>query len=264
MLVVLFAVATSISPRWKWALPASTLVATKASADVKRRHIADTSVRDRLASIPCFFVANNRGSPYLLNKEKEGAQECLIFLDPEDAERLVAEMAQASSQLSDARVYCFGMDRALALAQRKPTPSGNYGRDGQQLMLRYRIQPAQSQVEGARKAKLGKLGSQILPCFIAPEMQVTKNGFQSLPVFLDLEDLESTWKDVAAAKGINKKMPYVECRNLIDLVLAAEDEEARGPFNKLMFYPMPRTVDYVRRARKHGNGVARLHARLNE
>lgn len=260
MLVIFFACVTSISPRWKWALPVSTLVATKASADVKRLHIAETSVRDRLAAIPCFYVANNRGSPYLLNKEKEGVQECLIFLDPEDAESLVAEMSQASPQLSDARVYCFGMDRALALAQRKPTPSGNYGRDGKQLMLRYRIQPAQSQVEGARKCRGA---NQILPCFIAPEMQVKKNGFESMPVFLDLEDLETTWKDLAEAKGIKKK-PYVECRNLIDLVLAAEQPDARGPFERLMFYPMPRTVDYVRHARKHGNGLARLHARLNE
>ena len=36
--------------------------------------------------MPAFYVVNARGSPYLLNRESEGVQECLIFMQPADAE----------------------------------------------------------------------------------------------------------------------------------------------------------------------------------
>ena len=70
------------------------------------------TLSDKLRNVPAFFVAISRGSPYLINKEQEGAQECVIFLEPGDAEQLLKEMVQASPMLADARVMCVGLDRA--------------------------------------------------------------------------------------------------------------------------------------------------------
>lgn len=124
--------------------------AAESGLPIRQRNLLNFSPRERLAAVPVFFVSNGRGSPYLLNREKEGVQECLIFLDPDDAETLVHEMTQASPQLKDARVFCIGLDRALAMAQRRPMPSGNVDRNGRELTLRYRFQPAKAQIEGAR------------------------------------------------------------------------------------------------------------------
>lgn len=241
-------------------------------ADLRFRNLNDYSPRERLASIPVFFVANGRGSPYLLNREKEGAQECVIFVDPADAESLVNEMTQASPQLTDARVFCIGLDRALAMAQRKPTFSGNVDRNGRELTLRYRIQPAQSQIDGAKKKLSGvqkRAAESMLPCFIAPDLEAKRGAVKTTPVFLNLEDLRNTYGEVYALKkgGGKKKEPkQVLVYNLIDLILSSEQPDAQftNDFGKLIFYPMPEAVNYVRNARKRGNGAARLHARLAE
>ena len=49
---------------------------TAASAKKKSNKV---TLSDKLRNVPAFFVANSRGSPYLINKEQEGAQECVIF-----------------------------------------------------------------------------------------------------------------------------------------------------------------------------------------
>lgn len=242
------------------------------AADLRFRSLQDYSPRERLASIPVFFVANGRGSPYLLNREKEGAQECVIFVDPADAESLVNEMTQASPQLTDARVFCIGLDRALAMAQRKPTLSGNVDRNGRELTLRYRIQPSQAQVDGAKKKLTGvqkRAAESMLPCFIAPDLEAKRGGVKTTPVFLALEDLRNTYGEVYAMKkgGPKKKEPkQVLVYNLIDLILSSEQPDAQytSDFGKLVFFPMPEAVNYVRKARKRGNGVARLHATIAE
>lgn len=141
-------------------LAAANAAQMESGLPIRQRSLNNFSPRERLAAVPVFFVSNGRGSPYLLNREKEGVQECLIFLDPDDAETLVHEMTQASPQLKDARVFCIGLDRALAMAQRRPMLSGNVDRNGRELTLRYRFQPAKAQIEAAsivpapRKPKL--------------------------------------------------------------------------------------------------------------
>ena len=95
---------------------------TAANAKKKSNKV---TLSDKLRNVPAFFVANSRGSPYLINKEQEGAQECVIFLEPGDAEQLLKEMVQASPMLADARVMCVGLDRALAMLARPATPTGN-------------------------------------------------------------------------------------------------------------------------------------------
>lgn len=214
----------------------------------------EAALADKLGAVPAFFVANSRGSPYLLNKEAEGAQECVIFLEPRDAEALLSEMTQASPQLSDARVFCVGLDKALGMLKRKPQPSGNVARNGKELVLRYRLQPSAKQLQNAR-GRLGKLfDTKTLPCFICPELAV---GGKT-PVFMALEDLTNAW----ATQGTGRP-PNVDVHNLLDLVVASELPDAMGDFDDLLFYPQPGAVKYVRSNRKRGNMNSRLHASIN-
>ena len=125
----------------------------------------EAALADKLGAVPAFFVANSRGSPYLLNKEAEGAQECVIFLEPRDAEALLSEMTQASPQLSDARVFCVGLDKALGMLKRKPQPSGNVARNGKELKLSDIIVGDEAQEELAAEVVLleeGSAGYQVL------------------------------------------------------------------------------------------------------
>ena len=214
----------------------------------------EASLSAKLGGVPAFYVANARGSPYLLNKEAEGAQECVIFLEPRDAEALLSEMTQASPQLSDARVFCVGLDKALGMLKRKPQPSGNVARNGKELVLRYRLQPSAKQLQNAR-GRLGKLfDTKTLPCFICPELAV---GGKT-PVFMALEDLTEAW----ATQGTGRP-PNVDVHNLLDLVVASELPDAMGDFDDLLFYPQPGAVKYVRSNRKRGNMNSRLHASIN-
>ena len=214
----------------------------------------EAALADKLGAVPAFFVANSRGSPYLLNKEAEGAQECVIFLEPRDAEALLSEMTQASPQLSDARVFCVGLDKALGMLKRKPQPSGNVARNGKELVLRYRLQPSAKQLQNAR-GRLGKLfDTKTLPCFICPELAV---GGKT-PVFMALEDLTEAWATQGTGRPAN-----VDVHNLLDLVVASELPDAMGDFGDLLFYPQPGAVKYVRSNRKRGNMNSRLHASIN-
>jgi len=212
---------------------------------------------ERINAIPAFYVANARGSPYLLNREAEGAQECVIFLEPADAERLLSEMTQASPQLSDARVMCVGLDKALGMLRRKPTPTGNVGRGGKELLLRYRLSPPAAQLGNAR-SRLGKLfNNKMLPCFVCPELVIKGRT----PAFLDLDDLKKAW----AAANPSGAAPNVDVHNLLDLVVASEqpaEAGAKGDFDALAFYPAPGAVEYVRKHRRRGNRISRLHAAI--
>merc|ERR1719263_423905 len=147
------------------------------------------------------------------------------------------------------------MDKALGMLRRKPAPTGNVGRGGRELLLRYRLSPAAEQLGNAR-ARLGKLFNQkMLPCFVCPDLQIKGKT----PAFLDLRDLEAAW--AAAAPG--RASPNVDVHNLLDLVLAPEQPGANGDFDKLAFYPTAGAVAYVRKHRRRGNRVSRLHASIN-
>jgi len=171
-----------------------------------RRKLSDFTVRERLAAIPVFYVANARGSPYLLNRVKEGVQECLIFMDPLDAEQLLSEMCQASPQLTDARIFCTSMDRAMNLLQRKPTPTGNLDARGRELLLRYRIQPSEREVEIASK-KIGNKAQNIVPCYVSEQLEYRKGGTTVVPVFLSSDDLIDAWREATSKVGVSSKQP---------------------------------------------------------
>merc|ERR1719171_1812635 len=75
---------------------------TAANAKKKSNKV---TLSDKLRNVPAFFVANSRGSPYLINKEQEGAQECVIFLEPGDADarRRARHVRRFGSGFGDAR-----------------------------------------------------------------------------------------------------------------------------------------------------------------
>jgi len=225
---------------------------TAASAKKKSNKV---TLSDKLRNVPAFFVANSRGSPYLINKEQEGAQECVIFLEPGDAEQLLKEMVQASPMLADARVMCVGLDRALAMLARPATPTGNVHK-GRQLMLRYRLQPAQRQLRAARSKLAVKMtvSGKSAPCFTCSGLKDAKGR---TPVFLDLADLEEAWAKVAG-----DAKPNVQVHDLMELAALSKRPDAGDAFDDLVLYPMSGTVEYVKRNRRRGNGVARMHTAI--
>jgi hypothetical protein len=226
------------------------LVVGAPTAASARKTSNKVTFSDKLRNVPAFFVANSRGSPYLINKESEGAQECVIFLEPGDAEQLLKEMVQASPMLADARVMCVGLDRALAMLARPAAPTGNVHK-GRQLMLRYRLQPAQRQLRAARSKLAVKAKA---PCFTCSGLKDAKGR---TPVFLDLADLELAWTKVAG-----EAKPNVQVHDLLDLAALSKRPDAGDAFDDLVMYPMSGTVEYVAKNRRRGNGVARLHGAI--
>ena len=51
------------------------------------------SLKEKLASVPCFLVCNQQGSPYLVPLET-GFDVGVVFLDPADAEEMMQSMVQ--------------------------------------------------------------------------------------------------------------------------------------------------------------------------
>ena len=226
-----------------------------------KRSLRDFSLRDRLASVPVFFVANARGSPYLLNRG--GDQECLLFLDPLDAEDLLSEMVQASPQLHDARVSCMGMDKAMTFLLRKPTASGNVDSKGNEMTLKYKIQASEREIKKHhRVSSRGTMTTTELPCYVAPEIEIKRGGIAATPVFFTQDDLYDAW-NTANEKKKRRAPPLRKTVNLLELVLASDAYGGNVDFDKLLFYPMPRAVEYAREARKRGNGSSRLHVQVS-
>lgn len=230
-----------------------------------RRSLSEVSLKERLGAVPAFYVVNARGSPYLLNRESEGVQECLIFMQPADAEALLSEMVQSSPSYSDARVLCVGMDRAFDLMRKPPVPTGNSNKAGKPLVLRYRLQPSAEAIKASQKRlgpKSAVTKNEMLPCFINSKLTVPRRGTRATPVFLSLDDLEATWRSVAPQKSGKTAPAQYEVHNLLDILIASEQPDAPEVFDKLVFFPQPSAVEYVRSMRRRGNSISRLNARL--
>lgn len=82
------------------------------------------TLKEKLASVPCFLVCNQQGSPYLVPLET-GFDVGVVFLDPADAEEMMQSMVQ-NPQTADARILVMGLDKGLELVQSEPRRNGNH------------------------------------------------------------------------------------------------------------------------------------------
>ena len=78
------------------------------------------------------------------------------------------------------------------------------------------------------------------------------------PVFLDATDADRAWAKAAGPEG---GRAAIEVHDLVEMVNAA-NAGAPGDFDKIVLYPLPDSIKYVRKARRRGNGNARLHAAI--
>ena len=92
------------------------------------------------------------------------------------------------------------------------------------------------------------------PCFTCSGLKDAKGR---TPVFLDLADLEEAWAKVAG-----DAKPNVQVHDLMELAALSKRPDAGDAFDDLVLYPMSGTVEYVKRNRRRGNGVARMHTAI--
>src|SRR6056297_1959131 len=169
------------------------------------------TLKEKLASVPCFLVCNQQGSPYLVPLET-GFDVGVVFLDPADAEEMLQSMVQ-NPQTADARVLVMGLDKGLELVQSEPRRNGNH-------MLVFQFCPSVQQLKNANgfrkvgwKAVLDKrpdkwrfgfnrqgVRNAGLPVFYCPDLRIAKGREMVKPVFFSMEDLYYAWDRSTAGK----------------------------------------------------------------
>ena len=248
-----------------------------------RRTFGDYSLKDRLASVPVFYVAAERGNPYLYNSEDRATQWSIMFMDPVDCQKYLDEMEETPGRLDDARIMCVGCDKFLENIMKKPQKTGNKIK-GKDMYLRYRLQGSEKEFLGYLRYKgivrkeidpvqnpfftmWRKVDSErlMVPAFICNELTIKKGGVHRKPVFFSLDDFNAAWKTATKGAGDRQK-PKLQIVNFMDLIVAASDPVPgdSSDFDNLFFCPLPRAVDYVRNARNRGNNKARLHVQVGQ
>jgi len=169
------------------------------------------TLKEKLASVPCFLVCNQQGSPYLVPLET-GFDVGVVFLDPADAEEMLQSMVQ-NPQTADARVLVMGLDKGLELVQSEPRRNGNH-------MLVFQFCPSVQQLKNANgfrkvgwKAILDQrpdkwrfgfnrqgVRNAGLPVFYCPDLRIAKGREMVKPVFFSMEDLYYAWDRSTAGK----------------------------------------------------------------
>ncbi|GAB5034779.1 chloroplast inner membrane import protein tic22 [Nannochloropsis oceanica] len=169
------------------------------------------SLKEKLASVPCFLVCNQQGSPYLVPLET-GFDVGVVFLDPADAEEMLQSMVQ-NPQTADARILVMGLDKGLELVQSEPRRNGNH-------MLVFQFCPSVQQLKNAngfRKAGWKAILDQRpdkwrfgfnrqgvrnagLPVFYCPDLRIAKGREMVKPIFFSMEDLYYAWDRSTAGK----------------------------------------------------------------
>ncbi len=169
------------------------------------------TLKEKLASVPCFLVCNQQGSPYLVPLET-GFDVGVVFLDPADAEEMLQSMVQ-NPQTADARILVMGMDKGLELVQSEPRRNGNH-------MLVFQFCPSVQQLKNANgfrkvgwKAILDKkpdkwrfgfnrqgVRNAGIPVFYCPDLRIAKGREMVKPIFFSMEDLYYAWDRSTAGK----------------------------------------------------------------
>ena len=135
---------------------------------------------------------------------------------------------------------------------RPATPTGNVHK-GRQLMLRYRLQPAQRQLRAARSKLAVKMtvSGKSAPCFTCSKVKTRRAGRRSL----DLADLEEAWAKVAG-----DAKPNVQVHDLLELAALSKRPDAGDAFDDLVRVPHERHRGVRQGNRRRGQRRRRADA----
>ncbi len=149
-------------------------------------------VQQKLAKVPIFMVTNEAGSPYL-NPMSNGDQAALMFLAPEEAQRMLAG-TQRSPNGGGARITVTNLDRAFRLAQLAPQTSGLTDQvSGRELKMEWKFMPHAAEVRAAQGLLVTKgkaPGVPRIPAYIAPGLVYKKGGRDVRPLFMSRKDVQ--------------------------------------------------------------------------
>lgn len=215
-------------------------------------------LKRKLAKVPIFMVTNEGGSPFL-NQLSTGDQSALMFLFPEEAERMLKGVLKApNGATSGAKVLATNLDRAFKLARLDPMASGLRDQvTGRDLTMVWQFMPHGSEQRAAQfmLAKTGKLSPPAVPGYIVEGLVLKKRGKEVRPVFLCKKDVDAALESLAASGGEAAEAKVTVCDALGYLLGIATDIEAGDPdveaeLDSFELVPPSESVDFRDRLKR--------------
>jgi hypothetical protein len=203
----------------------------------------------KLSQVPVFAVTNSSGQPYLANNSK-GEQVGLIFFSHEDALGLLRAM-QKARQVSDARIYIMGLDKAYKMVLSNAASSGIKGYQGQELKMIFRFYPNQKQIKYANSIVNGINFSEKfkgIPIFIADGLTIRKGNEDIIPIFLTKEDLDEAWLKMSLNNPDINPKPTILIGDLIKIIRTMETN--KNDYCKFGFFPPKESTEFVKKENK--------------
>jgi len=222
-------------------------VRSLSAAQRKRLKLA---FKAKLAKIPVFMVTNEGGSPFL-NQLASGDQSALMFLYPEEAQRMLQGVLKApNGAASGAKVLATNMDRAFKLARLQPMASGLRDQvTSRELTMVWQFMPhaAESRAAQVLLAKSRKVtGAPSVPAYMVDGLVVTKRGKEVRPVFLSKKDCDAAIASLTS-EGFDAKVEVYDALGLM-LQLAtgieAGDAEMGHELETLEFVPPSESLEF--------------------
>jgi len=210
--------------------------ATEAVAEAPSRMLSGArqkklrlALKSKLNKVPVFMVTNEGGSPFL-NRLASGDQSALMFLFPDEAERMLEGVLKAPNGASSgAKVYPTTLDRAFKLARMEPIQSGLRDQmTNRELTMVWQFMPHAAEQRAAQMlmVKSAKVGPPAVPAYIVDGLVMTKRGKEIRPIFFSKKDCDTA---VAAidTEGQSAKVQVVDALGL--LLQISQDIEAGNP-----------------------------------
>mmetsp|Transcript_24112 Transcript_24112/g.37865 ORF Transcript_24112/g.37865 Transcript_24112/m.37865 type:complete len:320 (+) Transcript_24112:1180-2139(+) len=220
------------------------------------------TLTQRLSQVPVFAVTNSSGQPYLTSNSK-GEQVGLIFFSHEDAVNLLKEM-QETHQVSDARIYIMGLDKAFKMVSSNATPSGIKGNLGQELKMVFRFYPDQKELKNVTSVSgISVLKDKFdgLPVFIADGLTIRKGKEDIIPIFFSKNDLENAWSLMCESNPDQIKKPEIKVGDLLSIIKQMENDELQ----EYGFFPSSESIEFVKSenrkipsAKIHSNSIQKF------
>jgi hypothetical protein len=219
------------------------------SLPVSSAKFSNKNFYQKLSQVPVFAVTNSSGQPYLANNSK-GEQVGLIFFSHEDALSLLRAM-QKARQVSDARIYIMGLDKAYKMVTSNSSSSGIRGNQGQELKMLFRFYPNQKQVKYANALVNGVNiieKNKSVPVFIADGLTIRKGREDIIPIFLTKQDLEEAWSKMSLDNPDIDPKPTILVGDLFKIIKKMESNN-KEYFN-FGFFPPKESIEFVRKENK--------------
>lgn len=183
---------------------------------------ARTLLKQKLAKVPVFLVTNEAGSPFL-STIAGGDQASLMFLYPEDAQKMLKTVLKApNGAASGARILVSNLDRAFRLAQNEPTLSGLRDQiSNRELKMVWQFMPHAAEQRAAQALMIQTRRAPVvpkIPAYVSNNLVFTKKGRDVRPVFLARKDLDAAVIDAAEADPDAAK-PEVMVVDLLEYLL---------------------------------------------